>query len=295
MRLNSPSYWLTGLILTLGLMTLALAQTSHTVRTGETLDAIGKQYGVSPSAIARANEIDNPNRIRTGMELKIPDGANAPVRYEVKPGDTLGSIAVAHGTTTKALIEANEISRPDRLRVGDSLVIPSGGKSPVVARHPLPESMRRLLDATPVTPNKWRYIVIHHSATANGSLQGMEMYHRQKRRMENGLAYHFVIGNGRGMPDGQIEIGNRWKRQIKGGHLANDAMNEVAIGICLIGNFEVDRPTEAQMRSLYALVSYLNRRCNIPKSRVQTHQQINTKPTACPGKLFPSQTFIRNL
>jgi len=28
---------------------------------------------------------------------------------------------------------------------------------------------------------------------------------------------------------------------------------------------------------------------------VKTHRQINTKPTACPGKLFPTQTLLKNI
>ena len=284
-----------GCMAALGVMSLAIAQTSHTVRTGDTLDGIGKQHGVAPAAIARANNLDNPNRIRPGMVLDIPASAHTPSKYAVKPGDTLGSIAIAHGTSVRAMTDANSIDNPHNLRVGQVLNIPSGSTPSPEDRHPLPANMRRLLDAMPVTPGKWKYIVIHHSATANGSLQGMDMYHRQKRRMENGLAYHFVIGNGRGMPDGKIEIGNRWKRQIKGGHLASDSMNEQAIGICLVGNFEVTNPGAEQMKSLFALVSYLSRRCNIPKSRVQTHKQINSKPTACPGKLFPTQSLTSNL
>ncbi|HMO03563.1 MAG TPA: LysM peptidoglycan-binding domain-containing protein [Kiritimatiellia bacterium] len=277
---------------------LALAQTTYTVKPGDTLDGIGKQFGVAPAAIAQLNDLDNPNRIAPGMTLKVPPNPNAPITYTVKPGDTLGSIAVAHNTTAAALGLHNKIDDPKTLRAGQVLQIPRESPSAREAAeeaNPLPASMKRLLDAMPVTKGKWKFIVIHHSASKNGSLQGMDMYHRQKRKMENGLAYHFVIGNGNGMPDGKIEVGNRWKRQIKGGHLASDDLNEVSIGICLVGNFEVDRPTAAQMKNLYALVSYLSRRCNIPKSAVRTHKQINTKPTACPGKRFPTETMLNNL
>jgi len=297
-----------GLAVLFGLMTTAIAQSSHTVKSGDTLDGIGKQYGVQPSAIVTLNNIDNPNRIVPGLVLKIPPSPNAPKKYEVKSGDTLGSIAIAQGTTVAELSSQNKIDDPKSLRAGQVLVIPpasgSGSASSSASstissttsdRYPLPQSLKRLLDAMPVTKGKWKYIVIHHSAAKNGTLQGMDMYHRKKRHMENGLAYHFVIGNGRGMPDGKIEIGNRWKRQIRGGHLASDKLNEVSIGICLVGNFEVDKPTYPQMQSLIALVSYLNRRCNIPKSGVRTHRQINTKPTACPGKRFPTETLIGNL
>lgn len=286
------------LLLCLGGFGLVLAQTTYTVKSGDTLDGIGKEFSVAPASIATLNDITDPRRITPGMMLKIPPSPNAPTQYTVKAGDTLGSIAVAHQTTVAAISIQNKITDPKTLRVGHILLIPKDSPGDRIAaeeNNPLPTAMKRLLDAMPVTKGKWTYVVVHHSAAKNGTLQGMDMYHRQKRKMENGLAYHFVIGNGKGMPDGKIEVGNRWKRQIKGGHLASEKLNQVSIGICLVGNFEVDRPTAAQMKSLYALVSYLNRRCGIPASAVRTHRQINTKPTACPGKLFPTETLLKNI
>ena len=44
--------------------------------------------------------------------------------YVVQPGDTLSSIAVEHGTTVEALVEANDIADPDVIAVGQELVIP---------------------------------------------------------------------------------------------------------------------------------------------------------------------------
>ena len=58
-----------------------------------------------------------------------------------------------------------------------------------------------------VAPNKWLYIVIHHSATPAGSAAQFDRSHRQKGWDE--LGYHFVIGNGTGSRDGQIEVGPR--------------------------------------------------------------------------------------
>lgn len=283
---------------------MARAGTVYTVKAGESLDTIGRAFGISAADIAKANQLDNPDLIQPGMSLKIPEQAGgaapaAPQTHEVKAGETLGSIAEKFGTTVTALAEANQIEDPKNLQVGAVLKVPTAATTPgapaKVANNPLPADLKRILDAMPVTKGKWKKIVIHHSASKKGTLQGMDMYHRQKRHMENGLAYHFVIGNGNGMRDGKIEIGNRWKRQIKGGHVASEAMNQMAIGICLVGNFEVDRPSQAQMKSLYALVSYLCKRCAISKVNVKTHRQINTKPTACPGKHFPLQLMLKNI
>lgn len=280
----------------------AVAASTHTVSAGESLDSIGRQYGVTASAIAAENGLARPELIQPGQTLKIPAGPGAPRVYQVKPGDTLGEIAANHGITAEAIATLNAIDDPKKIKAGQTLKLPAAtsaaaGASASATRehHPLPADLKRILDATPVKSGHWRYIVIHHSGTPNGSLKGMDMYHRQKRKMENGLAYHFVIGNGNGMPDGKIDIGNRWKRQIKGGHLSSDKQNAVALGICLVGNFEAQKPTAAQMKSLYALTSYLMRRTGIPRARVQTHREINVKPTACPGKHFPEQLLLKNL
>ncbi len=134
--------------------------------------------------------------------------------------------------------------------------------------------------------NNWKHIVIHHSGTFVGSAKAFERAHRA-RGMENGMAYHFLIGNGRGMKDGEVVIGRRWKEQLAGGHLASEALNQVSIGICLIGNFEVTQPTSAQMRSLQALVQNLLQLTDLPSSAVTTHGKIHPRHTECPGSRFP--------
>ena len=72
-------------------------------------------------------------------------------------------------------------------------------------------------------------------AVDTGTVKGMDRYHREVRHMENGLAYHFVIGNGSGMGDGDIGIGSRWTKQLDGGHLTSERQNQVSLGICLVG------------------------------------------------------------
>ena len=80
-------------------------------------------------------------------------------------------------------------------------------------------------------------LIIHNSGTRQGSAKAFEHYHRYVRKMQNGLAYHFVIGNGTSTGDGTIEIGDRWRRQINGGHVHSDYLNNIALGICLVGDF----------------------------------------------------------
>ena len=128
-----------------------------------------------------------------------------------------------------------------------------------------------------------------------GNAKSMDRYHREERHMENGLAYHFVIGNGNGMGDGEIVIGQRWKEQLNGGHLASEALNEKSIGLCLVGNFDESEPTAKQMEALRGLTAYLLKRCRLGTSAVKTHQEINPIHTRCPGQHFPVKEFLKDL
>lgn len=151
-----------------------------------------------------------------------------------------------------------------------------------------PEFNLASLCHTDVSENQWKYIVIHHSATAKGNAARFDDYHRNKRGWEYGLAYHFVIGNGTFSGDGEIEVAERWKKQIHGAHTANMDCNRVAIGICLVGDFENGGiPTSKQFESLVNLVQYLSRRYNISLPNILLHKQVHQRGTACPGKNFP--------
>lgn len=120
---------------------------THTVASGESLSRIANRYGVTVREIQQLNNITDPNKIRIGQKLKLPayaaEGAAAPAPapkketkaaakhaagegdYVVKSGDSLSAIAVRHGTTVKALKEANGLTT-DMIRVGQKLKIPAG-------------------------------------------------------------------------------------------------------------------------------------------------------------------------
>ena len=147
----------------------------------------------------------------------------------------------------------------------------------------VPYSIQKELNQFKLRP--WKYIVIHHSASDSGNADSIGKYHKKNRGWVNGLGYDFVIGNGSGSRDGQIEVGNRWNRQIDGAHAGNAEYNKNGIGICLIGNFEHTSPTKSQMSSLFYLINYLQKRCHIHKDNIIYHKTF--KKTACPGKYFP--------
>jgi hypothetical protein len=156
------------------------------------------------------------------------------------------------------------------------------------------EAIRR----APVKRRRWQFIVVHNSGTRQGNARVFDYYHRHVRRMQNGLAYHFVIGNGTSTGNGQIEVGDRWRRQINGGHVHSDYLNNISLGICLVGDFNRDQPTRAQLESCEELIRYLRERCgktdkgDIP---VRPHREMNPPrwSTDCPGDVFPYSWFRR--
>lgn len=100
----------------------------YTVKAGDTLYSIAKKYNTTVAALAAANKIPSPYIIRVGHVLTIP-GKPAPppaaaIKYTVKAGDTLYSIAKRHNTTVAKIAAANKIPSPYIIRVGQVLTIP---------------------------------------------------------------------------------------------------------------------------------------------------------------------------
>lgn len=155
--------------------------------------------------------------------------------------------------------------------------------APIKPIAPPPTAMSVPRDWIPdVPPRPWKYIIIHHSDTATGCAARFDAAHRAKGWDE--LGYDFVIGNGTESGDGQIEVGPRWPKQKWGAHdkTPDNRYNDYGIGICLVGNFDQTKPTEAQMRSLAKIVAYMMKTYHISPSNVLGHG--DTKPTDCPGK-----------
>lgn len=143
-------------------------------------------------------------------------------------------------------------------------------------------------------PRDWRYIVLHHTASSAGSIESVHEAHIG--RGWDGIGYHFLIGNGNGMGDGEIQPTFRWREQIHGAHAKspNNEYNEHGIGICLVGNFEETQPSAAQLSSVKRLVGVLKNEYGLTAGQVIGHRDV--KATACPGKNFPigeiSQTAV---
>jgi len=194
----------------------------------------------------------------------------------------LGGLAPALGWLAIAGL-AGSCAEDDALP-SPSISPETGRACPAFLHPPRTDSARPWDIPSGVRPRQWRWIVIHHSGTPEGSAAAFDRYHREVKGWED-LAYHFVIGNGRGSPDGQIEPSARWLEQRPGAHAGDVEHNDRGIGICLVGDFERERPTQAQLASLRSLVRSLMDAFGIPPERILRHSDIVA--TKCPGRLMP--------
>jgi len=144
-----------------------------------------------------------------------------------------------------------------------------------------------------VKERDWKYIVLHHTASEKANVESIHEEHIKRKDANGnpwlGIGYHFVIGNGNGMPDGEVEPTFRWRQQLQGAHAGstNPAYNQQGIGICLVGNFENHAPTTAQIAAMRTLVRTLKSNYRVTSKNVIGHRDV--RATECPGKLFPMQ------
>ncbi len=233
------------------------------------------------SSCARTTTVPSYHRKTPQVELpRVPlsrPQQRQDVSHVIAPGETVWRLAKMYDVSMEEIVRRNRLEDPDRLTIGQKVSIPNAAPiAPVVPLYP---------------SKKWKYIVIHHSATDEGNALCFNEGHK-KRGFYRGLGYHFVIDNGtKGKADGQIEVSPRWLKQEVGAHCKASKMNYRSIGICLVGNFNIDRVSSRQMKSLVYLVKRLKDYYRIPTKHILGHGQVRGAKTDCPGKKFPWARF----
>ena len=97
------------------------------------------------------------------------------------------------------------------------------------------------------------------------------------------IGYHYII-------DRQGRIWEGRSVRYQGAHVRNH--NPHNIGVMLLGNFEKQKPTKAQLATLQNTLRSLMRKYKVPLKRVHTHREL--MPTKCPGRnLQPLVVRIR--
>jgi membrane-bound lytic murein transglycosylase D len=122
----------------------------HVVVKGQTVSAIARTYRVTTSLIADANPGVRVNRLRPGTHLVIPTSYVPPVaepsaprakvtpvrgsssttiRYKVRSGESLWTIAEKYNTTIEKLRSMNALTRHESLKAGQVIRVPAPADS----------------------------------------------------------------------------------------------------------------------------------------------------------------------
>jgi len=132
--------------------------------------------------------------------------------------------------------------------------------------------------------NKPTRIIVHHSVTSASSGNStneaiINNGHKTKEYSKSSLGwyvgYHFMV-----FPDGEVK---RYREDNEEGAHAGAAsgMNFKSIGICLIGNFSVGKPTKSQAKAALSLITKIQEGYSIDATRVVPHRKY--KATQCWG------------
>lgn len=111
---------------------------TYTVQSGDTLGSIATRSGHTVAELASWSGISDPDHIEAGWTIRL-SGGSAPAtsggNYTIQSGDTLTSIAEAHGTTVAAIASANGIADPNTIWAGQTITIPGGSAAPAPAQR----------------------------------------------------------------------------------------------------------------------------------------------------------------
>jgi murein DD-endopeptidase MepM/ murein hydrolase activator NlpD len=138
----------------------------YDVKSGDHLDAIARELGMTRKELAEQNDLKEPYRLKPGQKLKGP--ATKGKAYVVQQGDTLSAIGRRFNLTPAALAGENEMKTSDPLRPGKKLLLPKGYKDggpgqvlvaaaspgaslPIEAAPPAP-APKPVIPATPAPP-----------------------------------------------------------------------------------------------------------------------------------------------
>lgn len=125
--------------------TVTRATINYTVEEGDTLSSVALKFGVEMERVRQLNRLLDDN-LYVGQILQMPytEGVTAeglptptpePYVHVVAEGNNLGIIADSYGVSEVAIMEANGLSDPNSLYVGQPLIIPGYG---VTAPAPAP-------------------------------------------------------------------------------------------------------------------------------------------------------------
>ena len=117
-------------------MTESFAWQNYTVRSGDSVEAISRRFGLSLDAVIASNDLRNVRQLKAGQTIRLPNMDGIP--YKVKSGDNYVKIAESFGVPRAAILDANDIQN-DSIIVDTVLFIPGARMDKNALRQALGE------------------------------------------------------------------------------------------------------------------------------------------------------------
>jgi len=139
---------------------------------------------------------------------------------------------------------------------------PSAGPFCLSSYYRLDPVEKAISSRAPQSPDRWNCIEIYYSGTKAGNIEQLASL-RGLANPED-INCHFVICNGLGADDGQIQTTEKWQRQwsiIPGRTWYGSPQT---IRICIIADGQTAHSTNLQIKRTEALVEALRRKFDIP-------------------------------
>jgi len=104
---------------------------------------------------------ETPVGLVASFETPIP--SPTPFVYEVKAGDTFGSISLQFGVTVDQLIAANPDVSPNSMSIGTNLMIPGLSSTPAASTPtPVPVPVKEIACYPTADGGMWCFVLVHN-------------------------------------------------------------------------------------------------------------------------------------
>ncbi len=162
---------------------------------------------------------------------------------------------------------------------------PSAGAFCLSRYNRLGSVKKAILSRADQSLKRWSQIEIYYSGTESGNIESaygvlggvgspehINPDRKQNEKVSNVVNCHFVICNGNGGRDGQIQATEKWERQSSGLPLVgtvDETTTDQTIYICVIADGEAVSATDFQIKRTEALVEELSRKFNIQPDSIR--------------------------
>lgn len=145
-----------------------------------------------------------------------------------------------------------------------------------------------------------QYIIIHHSLTKDGKTKDWDAI-RKYHMGHNGwtdIGYHYGVES----VDGIIRIIPGRAENVQGAHVGDGGFNSKSLGVCIVGNYDLEPCPAANLGVALDLVQKLMTKYGIKPSNVIGHREAQAMAglvpalrKSCPGRLFDMNDFRARL